>query len=133
MEFQREVSMEVSKQRKWQNKFRKGWFERMVFEMLGDHTCGGWGDVPLSWASMDVKSRDCEYVIAFKNDAFEIGLGYPDRWRIFMPRNVFLRFSLWYLWKWGWSEWFGIRRKLWYWLLAGHIRQHYPWWNQEDK
>ena len=118
-----EVETQACATHKWRDRFRKGWVERILFHRLGDHTLGGSG-VPLERASKSVRSRHCEYVIGFVNDAFEVGLGYPDHWKFLCPRGVFLRFVLWYLWKWAWSDWFGLRRRLWYWLLSRRVKRY---------
>lgn len=36
----------------------------------------------------------------------------------------FRRIALWYLWRWGWGEWFGLRRRLFYRRLMRHVRSY---------
>ena len=35
----------------------------------------------------------------------------------FMAAEDFRKLALWYLWRWAWGEWFGLRRSLFYWDL----------------
>lgn len=61
----------------------------------------------------------------FLNDAFEFWIGetyeegnfVDDRWKWHCKTEVFRKLALWYLWRWAWGEWFGLRRKLFYWFL----------------
>lgn len=68
---------------------------------------------------------------SFLNDAFEIWIGetYTDGdvesggWKFSCRTEVFRRLALWYLWRWAWGEWFGLRRKLFYWDLRRRCRK----------
>lgn len=59
---------------------------------------------------------------SFNNDAFEIWLGtkyieherVDEQWEFHDRTEVFRRIALWYLWRWAWGEWFGLRRWLYY-------------------
>lgn len=60
--------------------------------------------------------------IVFDNDAFDVFIfkdfddGSESRFAI--SAEDFRKLALWYLWRWAWGEWFGLRRWLFYWDLA---------------
>ena len=63
------------------------------------------------------------WALNFDNDAFDVQIAtkYNDaehsQWSLFMAAEDFRKLALWYLWRWAWGEWFGLRRKLFYWDL----------------
>ena len=65
----------------------------------------------------------------FLNDAFEIWIGetYTDgdakdeNWKFSCRTEHFRKIAFWYLWHWAWGEWFGLRRKLFYWDLHRRV------------
>jgi hypothetical protein len=62
------------------------------------------------------------HVVAFQNDASEIWIcekfvNGKERWRYSCSASTFRKMAFWYLWRWIWGEWFGLRRKLFYWFL----------------
>lgn len=74
----------------------------------------------------------------FLNDAFEIWIGEThtdgdakdEGWKFSCRTENFRKMALWYLWYWAWGEWFGLRRKLYYWDLhrrvskwKGHLKR----------
>lgn len=67
-----------------------------------------------------------EFGLHFDNDAFDILIytKYTDeaesKWRFSIAAEDFRKIALWYLWRWAWGEWFGLRRRLFYWRL--HIK-----------
>lgn len=64
----------------------------------------------------------------FGNDAGDvmIFLEYADeersRWKLFIAAEDFRKLALWYLWRWAWGEWFGLRRRAFYWNLDRKYR-----------
>jgi hypothetical protein len=60
-------------------------------------------------------------VVVFENDAFELGFGYPDKWHMFIRRQDFHKIMRWYMFNWGYREWFGLRRTIWYKLLSRRV------------
>jgi hypothetical protein len=46
-----------------------------------------------------------------------------ESWRWFVSTATFRRLALWYLWRWAWGEWFGLRRRLYYWDLRRRCRE----------
>ena len=60
------------------------------------------------------------YSASFANDAadFWIACKWTDEetgtWHSVMAAEDFRQIALWYLWRWAWGEWFGLRRRLWY-------------------
>lgn len=107
---------------RWQ-RWRRFSFERWIYRRLSDHVTGS-ESVPLSWDSKRIMDRGTERVIAFCNDAHEIGIGYPDKWHVIMRREAFHKMIRWYLYEWIVREWLGLRRYLWYKLLFRRV-SHY--------
>ena len=67
-----------------------------------------------------------DHVAVFNNDAFEVWLGYPDKWLAHYSRKDFEKIIRWYLWRRIYGEWFGLRRSLWYWLLKRRVARSKP-------
>lgn len=62
--------------------------------------------------------------ISFNNDAAEIWIAekFADDedasdWELSIAAEDFRRLALWYIRRWAWGEWFGLRRWLFYWYL----------------
>jgi hypothetical protein len=97
-------------------KRRRKTLEEIVYSLLSEKWCGN--DIaPLDHHTLYVNNNGCEYVFSFLNDSFEVGLGYPSKWHTIIRRECFHKIMFWYLRQWIFSEWFGLRRKIWYWLL----------------
>lgn len=103
------------------SRLRRFSFERWLFSALSDHVTGN-DDIPLSWSSKHIHDRGVERVIAFCNDSFEIGIGYPTEWHVIMRREAFHAMMRWYLGQWA-REWFGLRRWFWYKLLFRRVER----------
>jgi len=61
--------------------------------------------------------------IGFFDEAFLVRITVADRdlaphWFLELPAEGFRWLALWYLWRWAWGEWFGLRRRLYYWDLS---------------
>jgi len=60
------------------------------------------------------------FAMTFGNDSFDVVIytQYTDeahsRVYFMMAADDFRGLALWYLWRWAWGEWFGVRRWLWY-------------------
>jgi len=74
--------------------------------------------VPLSHEVLKIKDRDVDYVFCFLNDSFEIGIGYPDQWHGIYRRSMIHKFIRWYLMKWIFFDWFGLRSYLYFKFLS---------------
>lgn len=63
------------------------------------------------------------YSMCFGNDACDVMIAekFTDEktstWALHMAAEDFRRLALWYIWRWAWGEWFGLRRRLFYWFL----------------
>lgn len=69
-----------------------------------------------------------EFDICFNNSASEIWISQKEtkahksgvsneEWTFHCNDTIFRKMALWYLWRWAWGEWFGLRRWLYYkWL-----------------
>lgn len=103
--------------------------------MMEDQASIGLGGPPNNWRYRTVwptnNAGDTginHYDIRFNNDASEIWIGctFDDsgdfQWRFYSTATVFRQFALWYLWRWAVGEWFGLRRKLFYWDLSRSVR-----------
>jgi len=64
------------------------------------------------------------YVAEFLNDSYEIGIGFPDKWLVILRREYFHKLILWYIWRWIWGEWFGLRRWLFYKFLSLRVKKY---------
>lgn len=96
--------------------------------LLEDRYHDGLGGPPnMHRQTGDIQGRDATYRGAFNNDAHEFWIeheypGAGPRWAFSCDASVFRRLALFYLWRWAWGEWFGLRRWLFYrylhWLVA---------------
>ena len=103
---------------------------RILLARLGEWLfCGYEGSAPNDWArSPHFKSRQRSMsaghewnAIWFTNDAHDVDIyckytDSPDWVRLLMLSSEdFRKLAIWYLWRWAWGEWFGLRRKAFYW------------------
>lgn len=100
--------------------------------LLEDGATRGLGGPPNNW-QMSPKVRGAWgvpggaiYRGVFLNDAGEIGISidYPgegERWAAMVPANAFRAIALWYVWRFAYGEWFGMRRRLYYRWLHWHV------------
>lgn len=98
----------------------------ILFNLVSDEYGGSRGSVPLNGKTITIEDKisGVENVFGFLNDSFEIWFGYPTSWQFHMRRKTFHKMVLWYLKKWAFSEWFGLRRKLFYFLLTMKIKKY---------
>ena len=92
----------------------------------GGNTCPPGDNLRLEYGPLD-EGRPC-YVALVNEGAASLWIGYPDRWLTHMTRSDARKLAWFILWRW-WvrSEWFGLRRKVWYWALhryCADIRKH---------
>ncbi len=72
------------------------------------------------------------YSARFDNDGFDLYIltQYSDDERSRIVLSIaaedFRRLALWYLWRWAWGEWFGLRRRLFYWRLMRRVQRRNP-------
>lgn len=97
--------------------------------LLEDRYTSGLGGPPnMHRQTKDIPGRDATYRGAFNNDAHEFWIeheypGEQARWAFSCPSGVFRRLALYYLWRWAWGEWFGLRRRLYYIYLHWEVRR----------
>lgn len=117
------------------------WRRGLVPWLLEDQIDRGLGGPPNNWRSSgpiaaDRGEKDNNQVYArFGNDAFDIMIGERwmdggkewERWMATLPAPAFRRLALWYLWRWAWGEWFGLRRRLFYWHLHRKVEAMRKW------
>ena len=113
---------------------------------LEDQADKGLGGPPNDWRAVTVVDRresspGCQksHTMGFTNDAFELVIGttYDEGKTHDSVNNLIIRvepfrkLALWYLWRWAWGEWFGLRRWLFYkwlhWKVQGYERQKAAW------
>lgn len=111
------------------------WVESVLWKIAQGNGMGDGYGVPNDWCSIEVTqeaSQKCRLArsATFLNDAFDIWIArreyqndqlVVDQWDTHMPVWVFRRFAFWYLWRWAWGEWFGLRRRLFYALLHRRV------------
>jgi len=97
--------------------------EKWLYHLLSEKWCGN-DMVPLDHRTLYVNNHGCDYVFSFLNDSFEIGIGYPNKWHTILRRETIHKFIWWYLRLWIFSEWFGLRRYIWYKLLHRQVNRH---------
>lgn len=114
--------------RHWGRQHREWWrypHHNIRRWLLEDRWHQGLGGPPnVHRMSRPIPGRDAEYVGAFINDASEfwISARYYDsaetKWMLYcVQASVFRRLALYYIWRWAWGEWFGLRRWLYFrWL-----------------
>lgn len=98
--------------------------------ILEDQAHKGLGGPPNNWQHYTFKSDKIgastgvdDVFVGFGNDAHDIQIAEKfegntqEQWVHTMSATDFRRIALWYLWRWAWGEWFGLRRWLYYkWL-----------------
>lgn len=98
-----------------------------IDRLLGDVSTGT-GGPPNDWARSPkypssrhgMSTGHTWFAARFDNDGFDLSIDtkYDDDKRsrivLCMAAVDFRRIALWYLWRWGWGEWFGLRRWLFY-------------------
>lgn len=85
-------------------------------------------DPPLNNDTLKIPFKDSSdpddvTVITLNNDAFEVWFGWPHEWKFHISRKEFHKIIRWYLLRWAWGEWFGLRRKLFYFLLRRKVQR----------
>jgi len=105
--------------------------------LLEDQGNRGLGGMPNNWRDTGYIMEDegktwaHELYARFGNDAAEIWIGHrwtengesKEAWDFHCSTSSFRKIALWYLWRWAWGEWFGLRRWLYYKWLHRHCRQ----------
>lgn len=117
-------------------------FQRWKHRILEDRYEDGLGGPPNNWAHLptfdvdrsekDGKTWAYGYNARFSNDAHEIWIGSREidngktynHWRFHCTAKAFRRIALWYLWRWAWGEWFGLRRELYFADLRKRVAQY---------
>lgn len=103
--------------------------------LLEDSANRGLGGPPNNWQTTGrLRGRStigdtAEYTARFLNDAHEVGIyvrytddaGDDGHWQGTYPTWLFRRVALWYLRRWAFGEWFGLRRWLYYRWLHRHV------------
>lgn len=114
---------------------------KVVGRIVNDNPHGDRFGVPTDWRGITVpiyRKDDSSYVynLSITNDAHEAVVSSTEgtlmadgQWKynshtwVMLRREVMFRFAVWYLWQRAWGEWFGLRRKLFYWWLAQDIQR----------
>lgn len=106
-----------------------------IFTLLSSSSMGCRDGIPLDGDSICFKKHQyhdgIELISWFSNDGFELAVQTREKtrdgeWRywdnaFYVARPDFHRIVRWYLWRWAWGEWFGLRRRLWYRLLGWRL------------
>jgi len=94
--------------------------EARLFTFLSQEWCGS-EHMPLDHDSIRWTEMGADCVAGFTNDASEISFGFMTSWEFQIRREHFHRIIWWYLRKFIFTEWFGLRRTLWYFLLKRKV------------
>lgn len=109
----------VTNHPRW-DRFRNEGLEGVLYRLVSRNEF----DVPLDHESITVDDDGVERVFCFLNDSFEIGIGYPSEWHAIIRRPAIHRFMRWYIRRWAWGEWFGLRRWIFYGLLSRRVARN---------
>lgn len=92
--------------------------------LLEDRATHGLGGPPNNTRQATFRDEwdDRNVTVIFINDAHEVWIaerwgGEEERYVYSGSAQTFRQMALWYLWRWAWGEWFGLRRWLFYWDL----------------
>lgn len=104
-----------------------------IGKIANDNPHGDGFGVPTDWQSMSCAlDENTAYTALIENDAFEVLIGRVDDDRhgsrhsenvCILRREFVLRLSIWYMRQWILGEWFGLRRKLFYWWLHRNLER----------
>lgn len=105
------------------NKLENKLFSVVAYDWVGD---GNNDAPPLSNDTLKLpigESKDSNdaHVISLLNDAHEVWFGFPDKWLFFVSRKDFHRIVRWYVKRYIFGEWLGMRRMLYYKLLSRRV------------
>ncbi len=117
------------------NPARVDWLSRLLWRhwhplyllrwLLSENVWEERSSVPLNHRSLQFRSSsDCDQVATFTNDAWDVALGYPDKWHVIYRREDFNRIVRWYVWNTVVLEWCGLRRWIWFKILHWDLRRH---------
>lgn len=65
-----------------------------------------------------------DQLIKFNNDGHDVWLGSSDSWDWHCNHREFRRIIAWYLYQWVIIDWFGLRSKIWFFLLSRKIKRN---------
>jgi hypothetical protein len=131
-----EAAAHPTEMRGWRHRWRyrlASWRVRLREWLLEDGANRGLGGPPNNWQSIKIAAEsyggNADYSARFGDDASSIMIWvrYTDeqkgdgRWLADFRPAVFRRMALWYLWRWAYGEWFGLRRWVYYRWLRRHV------------
>ena len=104
---------------------RKKTLEQHIYHWLSDEWCGN-DVVPASTLSHEIERFDGDTykVASILDDGFALYLGYSTEWKFNITRSQARSLAWFIIWDW-WvkGEWFGLRRRAWYWLLRRRVNR----------
>ncbi len=123
----------VTYRNRWRFRLEQ-WQRGLVPWLLEDKADQGLGGPPNNWRSTGPILTDKgekfggrhEVYARFGNDGFDVMIGEKwvdgdhtdEQWSLSLSTAAFRQIALWYLWRWAWGDWFGLRRRLYYWNLS---------------
>jgi hypothetical protein len=93
---------------------------RLLMDLLGRDWCGN-SNPPRDNRSIYIHDDQVIRVFSTSNDGFEVGIGYPDQWHLFIRWEAAKIFAKWVLKIWI-ADWFGLRTHLWYVALHRQVK-----------
>jgi hypothetical protein len=98
---------------------------RWMMERLGNEWCGNYGP-PRDNRNLYIHDDGLYRVFSMNNDGFEVGIGYPNEWQVFMRWQAARMFAWWVFKMWV-IDWFGLRTELWYMALHRSVGSEWKW------
>jgi hypothetical protein len=98
--------------------------ELFIYRMIGQYD-GYYTHPPMDDRKYYYNSYD---LIKFNNDGHEVWMGSSDEWHWHAKHSEYRRIVIWYLYQWIIIDWFGLRTKIWFWLLRRKVnRERIAW------
>jgi len=93
---------------------------KLLGPIAGKH--GDWMEAPNHNECLSISQADGERdLICWLNaetPSDQVWLGLSNKWIYFYSGSQFRKMAIWTLWRWAWSDWFGLRTRIWMWCLT---------------
>lgn len=96
-------------------------FEEILYNKFGQY------DWPYTHPPMDKRKLffgEFDNLIKFNNDGHEVWLGNDNEWYCHYKHSEFRKMIYWYLYQYAIVDWFGLRTKIWFFLLHRRVNKN---------